>query len=102
MSKKQSFRSLINGEKPILIDFHATWCGPCKTLSPIIKEVAVDLSEKLKVIKIDVDKNQALSSQLAIRGVPTMILYKKGEIVWRQSGVLTVQQIKNAINPFLE
>ncbi|MEL6924063.1 MAG: thioredoxin [Bacteroidota bacterium] len=101
MSKKKSFSDLINGEQPVLVDFYATWCGPCKTLSPILKEVAGDLSGQLKVIKIDVDKNQALSNQLGIRGVPTMVLYKNGDIKWRQSGVMTAAQIKSAVSSYL-
>lgn len=98
---KLSFKELINGTQPVLVDFHALWCGPCKMLAPTIKEVAGDLSGQLKVIKIDVDKNQALSNKLGIKGVPTLALYKKGEIVWRQSGVLTAHQIKEAVGPFL-
>lgn len=92
-----SFSEIVNGDKPVLIDFYADWCGPCKMLSPIIQEVAKDLSGKVRVIKIDVDKNPALSDKFQIRGVPTMMLFKDGSPVWRQSGVLQKEQIINEI-----
>ena len=92
-----SFSEIVNGDKPVLIDFYADWCGPCKMLSPIIQEVAKNLSGKVRVIKIDVDKNPALSDKFQIRGVPTMMLFKDGSPVWRQSGVLQKEQIINEI-----
>ena len=70
------FQELINGDKPVLVDFFATWCGPCKTLAPILQDVKKDLGEQLTIIKIDVDKNQPIAQQLQIQGVPTLILYK--------------------------
>jgi len=92
-----SFEEIINGDKPVLIDFHADWCGPCKILSPIIQEVAKELNGKVRVIKIDVDKNPAVSSKFHIRGVPTMILFKDGKSVWRQSGVLQKREIIDSL-----
>ena len=92
-----SFEEIINGDKPVLIDFHADWCGPCKILSPIIQEVAKELNEKVRVITIDVDKNPAVSSKFQIRGVPTMILFKDGKSVWRQSGVLQKGEIIDSL-----
>jgi len=92
-----SFEEIINGDKPVLIDFHADWCGPCKMLSPIIQEVAKELNGKVRVIKIDVDKNPAVSSKFHIRGVPTMILFKDGKSVWRQSGVLQKREIIDSL-----
>lgn len=88
-----NFDKLIQSEKPILVDFFATWCGSCKMLSPILKEVKEQLGEQISIIKIDVDKNQQVASQYQVRGVPTMILFQKGKQLWRQSGVLD----KNAI-----
>jgi thioredoxin 1 len=83
-----SFDKIINSEKPILVDFFATWCGPCKMLAPILKEVKDDLGDRISIIKIDVDKNQQVASQYQVRGVPTMILFQNGKQLWRQSGVL--------------
>jgi thioredoxin 1 len=83
-----SFDKIINSEKPVLVDFFATWCGPCKTLGPILKEVKENLGERISVIKIDVDKNQQVASQYQVRGVPTMILFQNGKQLWRQSGVV--------------
>ena len=83
-----NFSSLINKSKPVLVDFFAEWCGPCKMMSPILKEVKDVLGDTASVIKIDVDKNQELATQLQVRGVPTMILYKNGKQLWRQSGVV--------------
>jgi len=99
---KGKFDQLINGEQPVLIDFFATWCGPCKALAPVLKEVAGDLKGRVRVIKIDVDKNQLLSQRFQVRGVPTLALFKKGELVWRQSGVLgkhqIIAQVENHLN----
>ncbi len=83
-----NFNSIINSEKPVLVDFFATWCGPCKMLSPILKEVKDNLGDRISIIKIDVDKNQQVASQYQVRGVPTMILFQKGKQLWRQSGVV--------------
>lgn len=92
-----TFQDIINSEKPVLVDFFATWCGPCQMLAPILKEVKDALGEEVSIIKIDVDKNQALAAQYQVRGVPTMILFQKGQTLWRQSGVLSKQQIIQAI-----
>ncbi len=94
---KGNFNKLINGEKPVLIDFHAEWCGPCKMLAPIIKEVAQEIGEKVRVIKIDIDQNQALAQRYQVRGVPTLALFKDGEIIWRESGVKTKHQIVSSV-----
>lgn len=88
-----SFENLITNEKPVLVDFFATWCGPCQMLTPILKQVKDNLGERITIIKIDVDKNQELASKLQVRGVPTMMLYQNGEQLWRQSGVLSKEEI---------
>lgn len=91
------FNQLIQSEKPILVDFFATWCGPCKMLSPVLKEVKEQLGDQISIIKIDVDKNQQVASQYQVRGVPTMILFQKGKQLWRQSGVLDKSTIINIV-----
>lgn len=95
---KGSFNQIINGEKPVLIDFHAEWCGPCKAQSPIIKEVASATKDKIRIIKIDIDKNQTIAQRYEVRGVPTLAIFKDGKIIWRQSGLMSKQQIITAIN----
>ena len=92
-----NFDTIINSEKPVLIDFFATWCGPCKMLAPILKEVKDNLGDRISIIKIDVDKNQQIASKYQVRGVPTMILYQQGKQLWRQSGVLTKDEIIKVI-----
>lgn len=94
-----AFSDLINNDKPVLVDFFATWCGPCKALAPILKDVKTELGDKISIIKIDVDKNQALASQYQVRGVPTMLLFKNGKQLWRQSGVLSKNDLVNVIKP---
>jgi thioredoxin 1 len=92
-----NFDTIIQSEKPVLIDFFATWCGPCKMLGPILKEVKDSLGDRVSIIKIDVDKNQQISNQYQVRGVPTMILFQNGKQLWRQSGVLTKEEIIKTI-----
>ena len=88
---------IINSEKPVLIDFYATWCGPCQVLGPILKEVKDSLGERVSIIKVDVDKNQELAAMQQVRGVPTMILFQNGKQLWRQSGVLSKEEIVKII-----
>ncbi len=88
-----SFNEIINSNKPVLIDFFAEWCGPCKMMPPILKEVSDVLGESVRVIKIDVDKNQSLASKLNVQGVPTLVLYQNGQQLWRQSGVIPAHQL---------
>ncbi|QOD59699.1 thioredoxin [Polaribacter haliotis] len=92
------FSEIINQEKPVLVDFFAEWCGPCQTMSPILKQVKDELGEKVFIIKIDVDKNKLLASKFKVQGVPTLILYKAGKQVWRQSGLVQKRDLIQTIN----
>lgn len=94
---KSNFNTIIDSDIPVLVDFFADWCGPCKMLAPILKDVKEDLKDGIKIVKIDVDKNQPLAAQYQVRGVPTMILFKNGKQLWRQSGVLQKNDIINII-----
>ncbi len=91
--KMSNFNSIIQSDKPVLIDFFATWCGPCKMLGPILKEVKDTLGDRISILKIDVDKNQQIAAQYQVRGVPTMILFQNSKQLWRQSGVLNKEDI---------
>lgn len=91
------FSELINKDKPVLVDFYATWCGPCKMMEPILHELKDKVGDKASIIKIDVDKNQNLAAQLGVRGVPTLLLYKNGQVKWRDSGVRQVAELERLI-----
>ncbi|MDB5272515.1 MAG: thioredoxin [Chitinophagaceae bacterium] len=93
-----SFDSLIKGSQLVLVDFYATWCGPCKAMAPILEQVASSVKEKAKIIKIDVDKNPAAASAYQVQGVPTLVLFKEGKILWRQSGVVQASALETLIN----
>jgi len=93
-----NFKDIINSDQPVLVDFFAEWCGPCKTMSPILKEVAEKVQGNAKIIKIDVDKNQQAATAYNVRGVPTLILFKNGKQLWRQSGVVQTNELVNLIN----
>jgi len=95
------FDELINSKKPTLVDFYATWCGPCKMMSPLLEEVAKELGENTKIIKVDIEKNREAATQYGIRSVPTLILFKEGEIVWRQSGLPPKNLITESVKKFL-
>ena len=94
---KASFSEIIKGDTPVLVNFFADWCGPCKSFAPILKDVKGDLDDGVKVVKIDVDKNQTLAAQYQVKGVPTTILFKDGKQVWRQSGVLPKHELLQII-----
>lgn len=94
---KANFDKLILDARPVVVDFHAIWCGPCKMQSPILKEVADELGEKIKVIKIDVDQNPEIAGRFNIQSVPTLMIFKNGEVKHKQAGVHTKSQLMNLL-----
>jgi thioredoxin 1 len=100
---KKSFSELINNpDTPVLVDFYADWCGPCKTMSPIVEQVASQYNGKVKVIKVNVDSNQAAAAQYRVQGVPTFILFRQGQQVWRQSGAMPANVLAQAIQQHVQ
>lgn len=96
-AQPKSFQELIDGDIPVLVDFFAVWCGPCKMMQPILEDTSKQLGEKVKIIKVDVDKNPLAASKFQVRGVPTLILFHKGKVIWRQSGVVPAHQLVSII-----
>ncbi|MCE7055663.1 thioredoxin [Algoriphagus sp. AGSA1] len=96
-AKAKTFQELIDGDQPVLVDFHATWCAPCKMMQPILEDTSKQLGGKVKIVKVDVDKNQLAASKFQVRGVPTLILFQKGKILWRESGVVQTHQLVNVL-----
>jgi thioredoxin 1 len=92
-----NFQELINSNTPVLVDFHAEWCGPCKTMAPILEEIKEELGDNIRIVKVDVDKNTKAAVHYGVRGVPTMILFKNGQILWREAGVMPKHEILNVI-----
>lgn len=93
-----NFKNITNQDKPVLVDFYAEWCGPCKMMTPILTEVKATLGDKVSIIKIDVDRNQSLAAKYQVKGVPTLMLFKNGQQLWRQSGVLQKNDLIAIIN----
>ena len=106
----ETFDDIIKGDKPVLVDFFATWCGPCRMMAPVIEELAEEYDGKVKIgklddiriLKVDVDKNEALATQLRIQSVPTLIIFKKGEIVWRSSGVMDHGSLLQKVQSYID
>ncbi len=98
MEEKTTFKELLANDQPLLVDFYAEWCGPCKMMMPTLKEVSKEVADRVKIIKVDVDKNLDAALKYKVMGVPTFILFKNGEIKWRQAGVLSKAQLLEVIN----
>ena len=97
LPKSKTFQELIEGDTPVLVDFFVEWCGPCKMMQPILEDTSKQLGGKVKILKVDVDRNPLAASRFQVRGVPTLILFSKGEVVWRQSGVVPAHQLVQII-----
>lgn len=95
------FSELINSNTPVLVDFYADWCGPCKMMPPILRQVKDKLGDKIRIVKIDTERNQAITAQYQIRNIPTMILFKRGEIKWQNSGVVPAHQLITTLENYL-
>jgi thioredoxin 1 len=96
---KGNFNKIIQGPKPVLVDFSAEWCGPCKMQAPILKELSAVIKDKVRIIKIDIDKNSEIANRYQIRSVPTLVFFKEGKLVWKESGVRTKAQLLELIGP---
>ncbi|MDE0561331.1 thioredoxin [Algoriphagus sp. NF] len=96
-AQPKTFQELINGDTPVLVDFFATWCGPCKMMQPILEDTSRQLGDRIKIVKVDVDRNPLAASTFQVRGVPTLILFQKGKVLWRESGVVPAHQLVKVI-----
>lgn len=100
MKRMEKLNEIINGSQLTLVDFFATWCGPCKMMHPVLEQLKEEMGDSLRIIKIDIDKNEALMEQYRIQSVPTLMLFCKGEQLWRQSGAMSLADLKNVINTY--
>lgn len=99
-TENKSFQEVINGDKPVLVDFSAEWCGPCKMMGPVLKELKAALQEEVTIIKIDIDRNPKVAAAYQIQSVPTLLLFKSGQVQWRQSGVVPSSQLQKIIKSY--
>jgi len=97
---RANFETIIGSERPVLVDFYAEWCGPCKMQAPVLKDIAAEVGDMVRIIKVDVDKNPKVAAEYQVKGVPTLILFKNGKVQWRQSGMLPKQQLLSVINQY--
>jgi thioredoxin 1 len=97
---KASFSELIQSDKPVLVDFYADWCGPCQMMKPILDELKTEVGNKARIIKIDVDKNPSISAAYHVQGVPTLALFRRGELKWKQAGVVQASELKRVIDRY--
>lgn len=97
----ENFNEIINSEQLTLVDFFATWCGPCKTMHPVLEQLKEQMGDRLRILKIDVDKNEAFSASYRVQAVPTLMLFRKGELLWRQSGALSLSQLSGIVKDYL-
>ena len=95
------FQDIIAGDTPVLVDFFAEWCGPCKMMKPVLEELKKKMGNKIIILKIDIDKNISLSSEYRIQSVPTLVLWKQGEIIWRQSGALSLNVLEQILSSYI-
>ena len=95
------FQDIIAGDTPVLVDFFAEWCGPCKMMKPVLEELKKKMGNKIIRLKIDIDKNISLSSEYRIQSVPTLVLWKQGEIIWRQSGALSLNELEQVLSSYI-
>ncbi len=101
MSNNKSFGEIIKGDKPVLVDFSAEWCGPCKMMPPILKELKDKVGDSVTILKIDIDRNQSVAAAYNIQSVPTLVVFMKGEVKWRRSGVTSAAELKSQLDKIM-
>ncbi len=99
-NKRETFEEIINGSKPVLVDFFAEWCGPCKLMKPVLEELHTRMGDKVRILKIDVDKSPSVANTLQIQSVPTLMIFQQGKTLWRKSGVLQASQLEKIIEEY--
>lgn len=100
INKAETFSDIIRGDKPVLVDFFAEWCGPCKMMKPVLAELRQKMGDQIRILKVDIDKSPAVSSVYNVTSVPTLMLFQKGNILWRQSGVVPAGHLQKIINQY--